>query len=86
MVINLFFTARVILYRTHKITNYKKKKEKHLYEQEMERAINPIDLIAGIILIIAGIATATGNVNLGSVLAGIGLLIEVIKILMQQGF
>lgn len=48
-------------------------------------SINPIDLIAGVILIVAGIATAIGNVNLGSVLAGIGLLIEAIKIMMQQG-
>ena len=48
-------------------------------------AFNPIDLIAGFILIIAGIVTAIGNVNLGSVLAGIGLLIEAIKIMIQQG-
>ena len=47
---------------------------------------NPVDLIVGIILIIAGLATAIGNVNLGTVLAGIGLLIEAIKILFQQGF
>jgi len=33
-----------------------------------------------------GVSTATGNVNLGTVLAGIGLLIEGIKIMMQKGF
>ncbi len=49
-------------------------------------AVNPVDLIAGVILVVAGIATATGNVNLGGVLAGLGLLIEAIKIMMQQGF
>ena len=48
--------------------------------------INPVDIIAGLILVISGIATATGNVNMGSVLAGIGLLIEAIKIMIQQGF
>ena len=47
---------------------------------------NPIDLIAGVILILAGLATVTGNVNTGSVLAGIGLLIEAIKILLKQGW
>ncbi|HIG93243.1 TPA: hypothetical protein HA242_00195 [Candidatus Woesearchaeota archaeon] len=47
--------------------------------------INPIDIIAGLILVVSGIVTATGNVNLGSVLAGIGLLIEAIKMMMQQG-
>ncbi len=48
--------------------------------------INPVDLIAGVVLVIAGIATATGNVNLGGVLAGLGLLIEAIKMMLQQGF
>ena len=47
---------------------------------------NPVDLIAGVILVVAGVATVTGNVNLGSVLAGIGLLVEAIKILLKQGF
>lgn len=47
--------------------------------------LNPIDVIAGIILVLAGIATIVGSINLGSVLAGIGLLIEAIKILIQQG-
>lgn len=47
--------------------------------------LNPIDVIAGVVLVLAGIATIAGSVNLGSVLAGIGLLIEAIKILMQQG-
>ena len=41
--------------------------------------INPIDVIAGAILILAGVFTIIGNVNLGAVLGGIGLLIEAIK-------
>ncbi|MEK6907389.1 MAG: hypothetical protein AABW45_02580 [Nanoarchaeota archaeon] len=49
-------------------------------------SLNFIDLIAGFLLIVAGIVTITGNVNLGTVLAGLGLLIEAIKITMKQGF
>lgn len=45
-----------------------------------------IDIIAGIVLIIAGIITANGQANLGAVLAGIGLLIEAIKIMLLQGW
>ena len=48
--------------------------------------INPIDLIAGIMLIIAGISTAMGNINFGTVIATIGLLIEAVKIMLQKGF
>lgn len=47
--------------------------------------INPIDIIAGAVLILAGVFTLLGNVNLGAVLGGIGLLIEAIKMLLQQG-
>ena len=46
---------------------------------------NSIDIIAGFLLIIAGMVTALGNVNLGTVLAGLGLLIEAIKIMLKQG-
>ena len=56
-------------------------------EKKMDKRgmfFNPVDLIAGVILILAGLATVTGNVNTGSVLAGIGLLIEAIKILLKQ--
>ncbi len=45
----------------------------------------PIDIIAGALLVIAGIVTIVGNVNLGTVLAGIGLLIEAVKIMLKQG-
>lgn len=46
---------------------------------------NPIDLLAGILLVISGILVISGNVNLGTVLAGLGLLIEAIKIMVQKG-
>lgn len=47
---------------------------------------NPIDLIAGVVIITAGLVTIFGLVNLAVVLAGIGLLIEGLKIMLQQGF
>ena len=46
--------------------------------------LNPVQF--SIILIVSGIVTVTGNVNLGTVLAGIGLLVEAIKMMVQQGF
>ncbi len=48
--------------------------------------VNPIDLIVGILLIMAGVITAVGYVNFGTVLAGLGLLVEAIKIMIQKGF
>ncbi|MBI2040755.1 MAG: hypothetical protein HYT16_01510 [DPANN group archaeon] len=47
--------------------------------------INPTDLIAGAIIIIAGLVTIAGMANLGVVLAGIGLLVEAIKIIIKLG-
>ena len=49
-------------------------------------SLNVTDVIAGFLLIVAGIVTANGNVNLGTVLAGLGLLVEAIKIMLKQGF
>ena len=46
---------------------------------------NPVDIIAGALLIMSGIVVILGNVNLGTVLAGLGLLVEAIKIMIQQG-
>ena len=48
-------------------------------------AFNPLDMIAGVTLVIAGLLTMFGLANLGAVLGGLGLLIEATKILMQQG-
>jgi len=47
--------------------------------------LNPIDLITGFIIIMAGFITILGMINLGLVLAGIEVLIEDIKIMVQQG-
>lgn len=47
--------------------------------------LNPIDLVVGTIVIIGGFSIIFGYVNLGSFFAGIGLLIEMIKIVMKYG-
>lgn len=47
--------------------------------------VNPVDLIAGTIIIVGGIATILGYVNLGMVFVAAGSFIEAIKILMQGG-
>lgn len=49
-------------------------------------SLNPIDLIVGILLIMAGVTTAIGYVNFGTVMAGLGLLVEATKIMIQKGF
>jgi hypothetical protein len=46
---------------------------------------NPIDLIAGVLLVAAGTLTIVGMGNLGAVIAGIGLVIEGIKVAIQMG-
>lgn len=53
---------------------------------DKQGSLNIIDVLVGFLLIISGIVTATGNVNLGTVLAGLGLLVEAIKIMLKQGF
>ena len=47
--------------------------------------LNPIDIIAGVVIIIAGTCTIFGWVNLGVVFGSIGFLIEAIKILVKSG-
>lgn len=47
--------------------------------------MNPIDLIAGVMVILGGISVIVGYVNLGSLLSGIGLMIEIIKVLVREG-
>ena len=47
--------------------------------------INLIDAIVGILLVIAGAVTFIGKSNLGALLAGIGLVIEAIKMLGRFG-
>ncbi len=46
---------------------------------------SPIDVIAGVVIIIGGLATALGRVNLGAVLTGIGLLVEAMKMMLRFG-
>lgn len=45
----------------------------------------PIDILSGVIVIIGGTLILTGNINLGGVVATVGLLIEGVKILINQG-
>lgn len=47
--------------------------------------MNPIDLIAGVMVILGGISVIVGYANLGSLLSGIGLMIEIIKVLVREG-
>lgn len=47
--------------------------------------LNPVDAIAGVLLVLGGLSTLVGRVNLGVVFAGLGLLIEAIKIVLRQG-
>jgi len=47
--------------------------------------ITPIEIIAGILLIIGGFAVMFGKINLGSFLASLGLLVELIKEISYRG-
>ena len=47
--------------------------------------VNPIDLIAGVVIIVGGIATVFGYVNLGTVFVIVGSLIEAIKLMLRSG-
>ena len=48
-------------------------------------AVNPIDVVAGAILVLAGIMLMAGFSNLGVFIVGIGMLIEVIKAMLKWG-
>ena len=52
---------------------------------EKQGIIGPIDIIAGTLLIVSGIIVAFGRVNLGSLIASLGLLIELMKIVINEG-
>ena len=47
--------------------------------------VAPLDLIAGVVVISGGVAIALSYVNLGSFIASLGLLIEIIKAMMKGG-
>jgi len=49
-------------------------------------AFNIIDFIAGVLIIAGGIILIGGKVNGGSLLTSIGLLIELIKLVIKQGW
>lgn len=46
---------------------------------------SPVDLVAGVLLVAAGALTMMGMGNFGVVVAGIGLVIEGIKVMLQMG-
>lgn len=48
-------------------------------------SLNPIDIIAGITLVLSGILLLAGFANLGVLIAGIGLLLEALKTILQEG-
>jgi len=54
-------------------------------DKEGTLTFSPIDLIAGVVIIVGGLATAFGRVNLGAVLTGLGLLIEAMKMMFKFG-
>jgi len=54
-------------------------------DKEGTLTFSPIDLIAGAVIIVGGLATVLGRVNLGAVLTGLGLLIEAMKMMLKFG-
>lgn len=46
---------------------------------------HPIDIIAGVTIFISGIVIIFGYINLGVLIATVGLLIEAIKLLVKGG-
>ena len=47
---------------------------------------NPLSMVLGILLILAGLSTLLNAVNLGALLASLALLIELTQLIMKQGF
>jgi len=47
--------------------------------------ITGIEIVAGILLIIGGIVLILGKLNLGALLATLGLLIEIVKEISRRG-
>jgi len=50
-----------------------------------KKALIPIDIIAGLIILTAGILVFASYTNLGLLLVAIGTIIEAIKIVLLQG-
>jgi len=47
--------------------------------------INPIDVVSGVVLILAGVLMMSGFANIGVLIAGVGLIIQAIKVILQLG-
>lgn len=47
--------------------------------------ITPLDIIAGVVVIAGGVTIALSYVNLGSFIASLGLLIEILKAMVKGG-
>ena len=45
----------------------------------------PVDVIAGILIILGGVLVIFGSANLGSLFASLGLIVEIIKSLVGGG-
>jgi len=54
-------------------------------EKRGQVAVTPIEVIVGVLLIIAGLLIIIGKLNLGSLLATIGLLMEIVKEIVRKG-
>jgi len=48
-------------------------------------AVGPIDIISGIVLIVAGFLMLTGLINAGVFVASVGLLLQALKALLKWG-
>ncbi len=48
-------------------------------------AVGPIDIISGIVLIVAGFLVLTGLINAGVFVASVGLLLQALKALLKWG-
>ena len=44
-----------------------------------------LNIIFGLIVILGGVIIVFGKVNLGSLIAGLGLIFELIKVVVEQG-
>lgn len=50
-----------------------------------QTSITVIEIISGILLIMGGLSVIVGRLNLGSLLATVGLLIEILKEILRRG-
>lgn len=48
-------------------------------------ALNPIDIISGVVLVISGALVIAGFANLGVFIGSVGLLLQAFKVLLKLG-